>query len=36
MGYNQLKSVDEIWEKGNLPLLEILDLSNNSLNDLSD
>ncbi len=36
ISYNQIRSIDDVWAKGNLPRLEVLDASNNALTDLSD
>jgi Leucine-rich repeat (LRR) protein len=36
VSYNQIRSIDDVWTKGNLGRLEVLDVSNNALIDLSD
>ena len=36
MSYNQIRNVEDIWRKENLPRLQVLDISNNGLGDLSD
>lgn len=36
LAFNSIKSIDEIWHKDHLPLLEVLDVSNNALQELSD